>query len=129
MKEYQKDLWAALTGSDPKTMTMLPGGQYGKSTLSGVAFARLIKDIYEFPLEKLVCTEGRVYGSRYYCVEPVGGNWMEMEVWCTRTFGDSGSHMWGEKTAPTPSERWYMNNRKFWFRDEKDRMQFVLRWS
>jgi hypothetical protein len=25
--------------------------------------------------------------------------------------------------------RWYMNNRKFWFKTEKDRNWFMLRWS
>jgi hypothetical protein len=125
----KKNIWAALTGSDPKTMTVSTGRQHGKSTLSGIALDRLIKDIFEFPLEKLVYSEGTVYGSRYYCVEPIGGNWMEMEVWCTRTFGNSGNHIWGEKMVTTPAERWYMNNRKFWFREEKDRMQFALRWA
>jgi len=24
--------------------------------------------------------------------------------------------------------RWYMNNRKFWFRDQADQLMFVMKW-
>jgi hypothetical protein len=93
------------------------------------AYKRLFDDIYQRPVEDLILSEGTVYGARYYCVHPVGGSWMEMEVWCLDTFGDPGSKMWGEDKAPEPALRWYMNNRKFWFRTEKDRNWFIVRWS
>lgn len=102
------------------------GRNVGKSQLA--AYKRLFDDIYGRPVEDLILTEGTVYGRRYYCVEPVGGNWRKMEEWCTETFGATGDNMWGEKSAPAPGERWYMNNRKFWFRNEKDRNWFTLRW-
>jgi hypothetical protein len=51
-----------------------------------------------------------------------------MEVWCTEIFGERYSNIWGEKKAPKPAQRWYTNDRKFWFREEKDRTMFVLRW-
>ena len=99
----------------------------GKSYWTGQAIDRLMRDIMQQPISDLVLSEGTVYGARYYCVEPVGGNWPEMELWCYETFKDTGA-IWGEK-APEPAMRWYANNRKFWFRTEQDRNWFVLRWS
>ena len=110
-------------------MVQITGRNAGKSTLSSSAFQRLWQDVMARPIEQLVLSEGKVYGARYYCVEPVGGSWPDMELWCLDTYGDPGDHMWGEERAPKPSQRWYMNNRKFWFREEKDRDWFILRWS
>ena len=110
---------------------MMAGRQMGKSMFSSQAIKRLMDDIMLRPVEDLVLSEGTVYGSRYYCVEPFGGNWREMEDWCINTFGSSTGSIWAEevdKVTPQPSERWYANNRKFWFRTEKDRNWFVLRW-
>ncbi len=113
-----------------KGMVQITGRGVGKSQLNTqmAGYKRLFDDIYGRPVEDLLLTEGTVYGRRYYCVEPVGGNWHKMEEWCTQTFGSSGDNMWGEKSAPAPGERWYMNNRKFWFKEEKDRNWFTLRW-
>ena len=90
-----------------------------------------MKDLLERPIEQLNLGEGTVYGSRYYTVEPVGGHWRQMEDWCIDTFGSSTGSIWAEevdKKIPQPGERWYANNRKFWFREEKDRTMFILRW-
>jgi hypothetical protein len=94
------------------------------------AIHMILDDVMERPLEELICTEGKVYGMRYHCVEPVGGSWMDMETWAITAFGDPGS-IWRETKdlAPEPGQRWYMNNRKFWFRQEKDRTMFILKWS
>jgi hypothetical protein len=89
---------------------------------------RILNDLKNLPVEDLILTEGKVYGSRYYCVEPIGGNWLEMETWCLETFGSGDYPIWGENKAPEPAQRWYTNNRKFWFRDEMDRTIFVLKW-
>jgi hypothetical protein len=94
-----------------------------------LALARLIDDVFNNPVEKLNCDFGKVYGKQYHTVEPIGGNWRTMEEWCTEQFGSTGSAMWGVSDPPVPAERWYMNNRKFWFRDERDQMLFVLKWS
>lgn len=110
-------------------LIQITGRGQGKSQFTAQAIERLMQDLNSQPLEALILTEGRVYGARYYCVEPVGGSWVDMQAWCLSTFGSSGHNMWGDKTAPSPSERWYMNNRKFWFRDCKDRDWFVLRWN
>jgi hypothetical protein len=106
------------------------GRQAGKSYWTNQAIKRLMDDLNSNPVTDLVLSEGRVYGAKYYCVEPVGGSWIEMEGWCYDVFGNSGhNRIWEDDTkAPTPLQRWYMNNRKFWFRDIKDRDWFVIRW-
>ena len=113
-----------------KGTIQVTGRGHGKS-MAQAAYKRLFDDIYKQPVQDLILSEGTVYGSRYYCVEPVGGSWFDMEVWCLDTFGSCGDRdkIWGEMQVPLPSERWYMNNRKFWFRTEKDRNWFIVRWS
>jgi hypothetical protein len=78
------------------------------------------------------CLEGRVFGARYYTVQPkfdhwsifVTENWDDMVAWCVQTFGPTPSDgIW------TPGSRWYVNNAKFWFRKEEDKMLFLLRWT
>lgn len=94
------------------------------------ALKRMIDDLRNNPIEQLILSEGKVYGARYYCVEPVGGNWLDMEIWCLDTYGETSS-IWSEtkNLTPEPLKRWYMNNRKFWFRESKDRDWFILRWN
>jgi hypothetical protein len=69
--------------------------------------------------------EGRVYGARYLTVHPSNGwHWNEMMEWMITTFGPTAHDgVW------TPNMRWYANNAKFWFRNEKDLTLFLLRWS
>ena len=50
--------------------------------------------------------------------------WNEMIEWSTKTFGPAP-----EDGVWTGGARWYVNNARFWFRDEKDREWFILRWS
>jgi hypothetical protein len=107
--------------------TITAGRQSGKSQLSSQAFQRLWDDLHNRPVEDLKLSEGTVYGNRYYCVEPVGGSWLRMETWCSDNMGSNGS-AWDKDKAPKPNSRWYMNDSRFWFREEKDRMMFVLKW-
>jgi hypothetical protein len=80
---------------------------------------------------KLKMDTGTVYGEEYYTVQPVGWmhsgdnhTWHQMVGWCVETFGPTtGDGIW------TPSQRWYVNNAKFWFKDIKDRDWFIMRWS
>ena len=79
---------------------------------------------------ELALDEGRVYGARYHTAHPLFlfhsemYTWRDMECWCTEIFGPtSADGVW------TPNMRWYMNNSKFWFRNEADRTFFILRWS
>lgn len=110
-------------------MIMMSGRNVGKSKFDARALQRLIDAINERPIEDLVLNESRVNGSRYYTVEPIGGNWLEMETWARSVYGEPGD-MWDSNDWCFPEgARWLMNNRKFWFRQEKDRNWFIVRWS
>jgi hypothetical protein len=127
---WQLDMLDKMTkykGKGPLQVTGA-GRKVGKSIMNQQAIDRLMRDLNSQPVSDLILSEGKVYGARYYCVEPVGGNWREMEAWCYETFGDDTHPIWGENKAPEPAQRWYKNNRKFWFRNETDRTLFVLKW-
>jgi hypothetical protein len=77
-------------------------------------------------------SEGRVYGARYWTVHPIlqpvhyghSLEWAAMMSWMIDTFGPTSKDgVW------TPSQRWYANNAKFWFREEKDLVVFLLKWQ
>lgn len=124
MQNWQETI---INGFKPGELAIVTGGrQSGKSQMQ--AYMRLWNDIHYQPVSDLKLSEGTVYGSRYYCVEPVGGSWIEIQEWCFNQFGDSGKHIWGSNEVPAPQERWYTNNRKFWFRDDADQLMFVMRW-
>lgn len=111
----------------------MSGRNAGKSIWTSKAIERLMNDLMNRPIEELVLGEGRVSGARFYTVEPVGGNWLDMETWCVETFG-TASDVWniahGNDTFIWPEDgRWYKNDRKFWFRNVKDRDWFVIRWN
>lgn len=79
--------------------------------------------------------EGRVSGTRYYTIKPMYTwdvtydwdsirPWHDMVAWCVNIFGPTPKDgVW------TPGARWYVNNTKFWFRNQEDQMMFMLRWS
>jgi hypothetical protein len=79
----------------------------------------------------MIVDSGRVYNQPYITVAfPTSSNpWIELHQWCTEMFGTEGSEMWGISPAPKPASRWYINNSKFWFRDEADASMFLLRWT
>ena len=79
--------------------------------------------VFDFYLEY---GTGTVFGKEYLTVAPINaeGMWPDMMSWMVETFGPSADNgVW------TPDQRWYANNAKFWFRNQKDRDWFVLRWS
>ena len=131
---WQQNVMHTLQKYKGKGLIQITGRQTGKSVLnnmfSGQALQRIMDDVLDRPVEDLVLSQGTVYGSRYYTVEPIGGNWREMELWCSETFGQGSSEVWQHdmSKAPAPELRWYMNNRKFWFKEVKDRDWFILRW-
>ena len=128
IQSWQIEMLDKMSGFKKGELTMMTvGRRSGKSMLGSHAFQRLWDELHNRPVEDLKLTEGTVYGSRYYCVEPTGGSWRDMELWCSEHLGSAGDHIWGEK-VPEPRQRWYMNNRKFWFRDEQDRLMFVMKW-
>ena len=129
IQPWQTNVLNKLQGIKPSQLILTMAGRgVGKSHLTNQAFLRLWDEIHNRAVEDLKLSEGTVYGLKYHCVEPVGGSWIEMQEWCFNQFGDSGKHIWGEKETPTPQQRWYMNNRKFWFRDDRDRLMFVMKW-
>jgi len=71
-------------------------------------------------------------GVKYFTVQPYCQIWnydrtvvlwKDIETWCHRTYGPKGNAWYGG------AERWYVNNSRIWFRDEKDLTMFVMRWS
>jgi hypothetical protein len=85
--------------------------------------------VVSIEVDVMLLGHGKVYGAQYYTVAPpMGGTpWRDMEAWCQATFGASTGSIWS--AWQESSERWYVNNSKFWFRDEADRAWFLLRWS
>jgi hypothetical protein len=119
----------ATGGIEPGQMMVISAGRgVGKSMLTQQAIDRLMRDLNSWPVTDLVLSEGRVHGARYYCVEPVGGNWREMEAWAIQTCGEVSSVWRADKWVEEPAQRWYMNDRRFWFRNEADRTMFILKW-
>jgi hypothetical protein len=105
---------------------MTAGRNVGKSQMTQQAIDRLMHDLMNRPIEELVLSQRRHRGARFYTVEPIGGNWLEMETWVCATFGPP-SDVWDFKMDGVG--RWYANDRKFWFRNERDRTLFIMRWS
>lgn len=127
LQPWQENMLTTLANSKGELRIMMAGRNVGKSQFSAQALKRLMEDIKNRPVEDLMLSEGTVFGSRFYCVEPVGGSWMDMEVWCIKTFGPS-SEVWHLRNNDYELGRWYKNDRKFWFRNERDRDWFIIRW-
>jgi len=104
---------------------------YKSKVAMTVAYGMLDGVFSSLPVENLIVSEGTVYGSKYHTVYPVGGNWKIMEQWCIDTLGLTVGSIWADALdgVGEPGQRWYMNNRKFWFREEKDLTMFILKWS
>lgn len=80
----------------------------------------------------LLRSEGRHNGARYHTLKPEGytpnwdnQTWNNMVEWCVVQFGPTGC-VWD---AEPYCHRWYVNNGKFWFREEEDAIMFILGWS
>ena len=59
-----------------------------------------------------------------YWVQPLNysiGEWNEINTWVENTMGTPDWTM--------PDCRWVGSYRKYWFRDERDRTMFILKWS
>jgi hypothetical protein len=124
LEPWQEEVLKKFQGKGTLQVT---GRRVGKS-YNIAAMQRLMDDLLDKPIEELVCSTGQVFGKRYYTIEPVGGNWLAMESWCTEMFGGS-SNVWDTFKESDKLGRWYMNDRKFWFLNEKDRDWFVIRWN
>ena len=135
MYPFQKILLDKITSGGFKRgelSVITAGRRAGKSMMTQQTIERLFRELNSQPVSDLILSEGRVYGARYYCVEPIGGHWRKMEDWCISTYGKTTGSIWAQevdKSTPLVNERWYANNRKFWFRNEKDRTLFIMKWS
>ena len=80
--------------------------------------------VFDFYLEY---STGKVFDKQYLTVAPMNaeGMWSDMMEWMVTTFGPLDD----SQGVFTPNQRWYANNAKFWFREQKDRDWCVLRWS
>lgn len=47
--------------------------------------------------------------------------WLDMDKWLLDTMGQNNWH--------NENARWVGSDRKYWFRDERDRTMFILRWA
>jgi hypothetical protein len=129
LQPWQIDMLKKLDGVKTGELTIMTAGRrVGKSYWTAQAIDRLERDLNSQPISDLLLSEGRVYGARYHCVEPVGGNWREMEEWAIKAYGPVSSVWRADKWVSEPNGRWYMNDRKFWFRNEADQTMFVLKW-
>ena len=80
---------------------------------------------------ELILERGIAFEQDYYMIYVNGRSvygdyniWNDMIEWATDTFGPTPKDgVW------SPGARWYVNNARFWFREERDREWFVLRWS
>lgn len=124
LKPWQQEVLKKFQGKGTIQVT----GRHAGKSWDIEAMQRLMDDLVVRPIERLICDTGTVFGKRYYTVEPVGGNWREMEEWCTTTYGPV-SNVFDAFKESTTLGRWYMNDRRFWFLDEKDREWFILRWT
>ena len=128
---WQEKIFDQITagGFKPGELIVMTAGRgTGKSTFNQQTIDRLMREINSRPIEDIILNEGKIHGARYYTAEPIGGNWREMEAWATQTYGEVGSVWRADKWVEQPAQRWYMNDRRFWFRNEADRTMFVLKW-
>lgn len=82
-------------------------------------------DVYEYNSMKRLETGYADNQPKWpYWVRPCNYNeqeWYDMDEWLIDTMGDNN---WLTKNA-----RWVGSNQKYWFRDERDRTMFILKWS
>jgi len=74
-----------------------------------------------------------VFGIKYH-IAPIGhgGRFYAKKIdWCTQTFGECSMSRWQDPgpTSWKPNERWYANGDYFWFREEQDKVWYLLRWG
>ena len=121
--DWQKDIIDKVAGGKPGELKVMTASRnIGKSQMA--LYMKLWNDLFDPEEPGLESGEGKVFGRLYYTVRPKGIPWYEMEPWCKETFGPTPEFgVWA------PDARWYMNAEQFWFRDEKDRTLFVLKWS
>jgi hypothetical protein len=128
LEPWQQQALDSIKQYKGKGFVQITGRNSGKSQMA--AYSRMFNDIMNanIKVSDLILSEGSVFGAKFYTVEPVGGNWLDMELWCSQTFGPV-SNIWDIKKDDYQVGRWYVNDRRLWFRNIKDRDWFILRWN
>lgn len=81
---------------------------------------------------KLTVEEKRWHGCKYQVVHPYldswslsqnNHTWNNISQWCYDIYGKPGDPF------SNTTDRWYLNNSAYWFRDERDLSLFLMRWS
>ena len=87
--------------------------------------ARWVDDVDSFlPTKSLETGYAEIQPKYPYWVRPYNysaDEWLDMSDWITETMGKSD---WSSANT-----RCIGSNQKLWFRDERDRTMFILRWS
>jgi hypothetical protein len=68
--------------------------------------------------------DGIMYCTVLVLSQPFYGDnpeWNTMLSWCVENFGPTYD--------VEPAQRWYVNNARFWFREQQDFEWFALKWS
>ena len=90
-----------------------------------MAKARWVDDLDLYNPVKSLATGYADNQPKYpYWVQPLNYSsteWFKMGYWIVDTIGYSD---WSVEHA-----RWVGSDRKYWFRDERDRTMFILRWA
>jgi len=90
-----------------------------------MAKARWVDDVDSFLPTKSLETGYADNQPKYpYWVKPLNysaDEWLDMSDWITETMGESD---WSSANT-----RCIGSNQKLWFRDERDRTMFILKWS
>ena len=103
-----------------KKRAMAAGRQFGKTDISDMAK----QWIDEINVKRLETGYADNQPKWPYWVRPYNydiGEWQDMNQWMFNTMGDNN---WLTENA-----RWVGSNSKYWFRDERDRTMFILKWS
>lgn len=110
-----------------KKRSMAAGRQLGKTVTSNMPTmaTRWINDVESFlPVKSLETGYADNQPKWPYWVGPYNYHeqeWYDMDEWLIDTMGYSD---WLKEDA-----RWVGSDRKYWFRDERDRTMFILRWA
>ena len=132
MLDWQKQFVKILAGRKPgEIIAMTSGRKIGKSIINSSILNQMFNEEYFPELQDIRLSTGTIMDVPYYTAEPVGGSWGDLERWVRATFGEPGD-VWNigksDEFAWPNLDRWYMNNSKFWFREESDRTLFVIKW-
>ena len=103
-----------------KKRAMAAGRQFSKTDISKMAE----QWINELNMKRLETGYAEIQPKYPYWVKPLNysaDEWLDMSDWITETMGESD---WSSANT-----RCIGSNRKYWFRDERDRTMFILKWS